>query len=149
MATRVFYQRPATEQDAALPLKKQKPIRSCPHQVNPDFQPWANTFRASIAKTVHKLSKTFKTPVFGLQKLALRLLKRLPFLCIQNDKDNGVTFVHVNDMEKFWLLTVPTPLYRPTTLTSLSLPSLSSRVRSLTYRIAEHEKNPKWNSAIA
>ena len=135
-------------QDNKMPLKLQRPTPFCPNQVNPDFQPWANAFRASIARSVHKLSKSFKTPTFGLQKLALRLLKRLPFLCIQNDKDNGITFVHTNDMEKFWLLTVPTPLYRPITLSSLSLPSLSSRVSSLTYRIAAFEKNPKWKAAI-
>jgi len=102
-----------------------------------------------VAKTVHKLSKNFESPAFGLQKLALRLLKRLPFLCIQNDKDNGVTFVHVTNLEKFWLLTVPAPLYRPATLSSLSLSSLSSRVRSLTHRIAEYEQNPKWRVAIS
>lgn len=133
---------------AGPPVKSDKRTPYCNRVVQPDFQPWSRAFRQAFLNEVDRCSKSFQPKSYGLLRLGISLLETLPYAIFRNDKDTGITLVHMNDVCTFWKLTVPEPLYQPVFLAHQGLPALMGELKRLASKIAAHEHNPRWFGAI-
>ena len=107
---------------SSLPFKiKGDRTPSCPKMVDPDFQPWSQMFRRKLLSAALSLSRSSSTSNHcRLSKLALSMMKKIPYVILLNDKDYGYSFVRASDMEALEHSALPETNYQPVSLAQMA-----------------------------
>lgn len=116
--------------------------------VDPDFESWARVLRREFLRLAARFGQSYIPPQCGLFKLALKYVKELNYYIVRNDKSNGIALVAFEQLDTYYRLTVPEPLYEPVCLSVINPEQLTRTIWALAKRIGSIESNPKWTRAI-
>ena len=135
---RLHFQRFPTQ--SSISRSRSTSVSWCPHEVHPDYMPWAAHFRRVLLKAAHSLGRHHgHSNMYGLLVLGLRLLRTIPYVIVKNDKDHGYTLVPGHEFRAFQLLALPAKMYQPVFSSHCSLRSLLIQCRSLALRLQRFE----------
>jgi len=124
-------------------------IASCPHQMPPDLNLWANHFRREAITTAINSAKHHSySNSFGLLRLALSQLKAIDFAIVRDDKDNGFCFVHKSELNILAMNALPEKFYTKVAASTVNPRSLLSQLESIARRIATLQECPRLRGSI-
>ena len=139
-----------TNQSAPLSSKKRSTrTPHCPHLPPPDVNRYLLALRqrfVAIAVSRTRSLRSSHSNIFGLVRLALRLLKCSEYVIIPNDKHHGFCLVSVSQFHAVLMQSISKQCYRVVALPTLR--STNCIYDQLARRVAEFEENPKLRSTI-
>ena len=86
---------------------------------------------------------------FGLADLAIKQLRRIPYLIVPHDTDAGFAFVHVSQARGLELPTLPESHYQPVPMQCINFRTLRALFGGLANTIEAYEDSPGMASSIA
>ena len=145
---RLYFERNPSS-GSRLPKSFTGSVPHCGHIVDPDFELWSKRFRARVMRHAVSYSRHMQySNSFGLQRLALRLLRNLPYFVVKDDKASGFSFIHSSYVQEFHRLALKPPLYQPVHPQYIGLNGLQRQCSSLAFRIQKLEDRPGLASRI-
>ena len=139
-------------QSSPLPFLKSKrsyPYPSCPHLSNPDFRRWAQSFRTAAIRAAVGLSNSCgHANNFGLLRLGIKCIRRLPYFIMPNDKQPGYSLVPYSVLDQVEVAALKSPLYMPICWEYISVESLITQYRSLAFRIGHFHEDKQIADTI-
>ena len=136
----------STPQQPIVKLKKPFSTPPCLKTASPDIERWAISFRASLMRRASSAVKFTDAKrwsnMFPLQRLAIRLLRKLKYIALPNDKGPGFSFVTPEDFARIELAVSNRPSYRPTRLCDIPVRQNLSAARAAARRVEAHIGHP-------
>ena len=83
-----------------------------------------------------------------LHRVALKQLRKLPYIAVKNDKLPGFSFIHQDEITHLEQLALPESKYVPIFASQINVPELQQRVGSLAKRIQMREPNHQVSPMI-
>ena len=119
---------------------------SCNRVVDPDLQGWLRSLRSRVLTGARSLVRCNAHNglhnTFGLVSLALRQLKRMPFVVLPKDKEPGFCVVPTHSMKELELRTVSSRFYTAVRPADIKLQSQKVYARKLAKQIENQFELP-------
>ena len=121
----------------------------CSSMIGSDCHRWGVHFRRVLLRLAESAAFRSKCGnMFGLVRLALKLIKESEFVYAPLDKEPGFAAVHVSSMQSFEQAALPVVFYRPTFLHYINYRTLAGEYNRLASDIAKYTENPSDAHAI-